>query len=276
MDVLRRFDPLVRAALERAYRRRYLAALGLSLLLVAGASRVMEALRGLDAASPLRDRSVEMLPYVELVELDEPEGGSAGGGTPGPPPPIVPPPEEITAVTPVAPTPAIPVPVAQPPPAPPTPRPPSPVAGTSVGTGSGGTGVGTGGTGAGEGTGDGDGTGDGAGDPGPPPLVASPERPPRGVRLRFPVYPEAARREGVRARVRVEVLVDEHGQPQQPRIVERVLLRRGNREQAVPSLPYGMEEAALDAARGYSWQSPAQHGGRRVRTYVTLTLQIGT
>src|SRR5690606_31118424 len=88
-------------------------------------------------------------------------------------------------------------------------------------------------------------------DVGPAPLVERPSQSPVPVRFSEPAYPPEARREGIRARVRVRVLVDDRGRVEEARIVERVRLGRGDREEPVSDLPYGMDEAALDAARRY-------------------------
>ncbi|HLT47053.1 MAG TPA: TonB family protein [Rubricoccaceae bacterium] len=109
---------------------------------------------------------------------------------------------------------------------------------------------------------------------GPAPLVERPSRSPVPVRFSEPAYPPEARREGIRARVRVRVLVDDRGRVEEARIVERVMLGRGDREELVPSLPYGMDEAALDAARRYQFR-PAQDDGRRVRSYTMITCSFG-
>jgi protein TonB len=139
------------------------------------------------------------------------------------------------------------------------------------GTGAPGTGPGNGrGTGPGSGTG----SGDGPEDEGPAPLVERPDRSPVAVRFSEPAYPPEARREGVRARVRVRVLVDERGRVMEAAIVGRVQLGRGDREEPVASLPHGMDQAALDAARRYQFR-PAQDDGRRVRSYTTITCSFG-
>ncbi|MDX1419328.1 MAG: TonB family protein [Rubricoccaceae bacterium] len=109
---------------------------------------------------------------------------------------------------------------------------------------------------------------------GPAPLVERPSRSPVPVRFSEPAYPPEARREGVRARVRVRVLVDDRGRVEEARIVERVRLGRGDREEPVADLPYGMDEAALEAARRYQFR-PAQDDGRRVRSYTTITCSFG-
>jgi TonB family protein len=111
-------------------------------------------------------------------------------------------------------------------------------------------------------------------DRGPAPLVERPTRSPVPVRFSEPAYPPEARREGVRARVQVRVLVDERGRVEEAQIVGRVLLGRGDREETVASLPYGMDRAALEAARRYQFRA-AQHDGQRVRSYTTITCSFG-
>jgi TonB family protein len=104
-------------------------------------------------------------------------------------------------------------------------------------------------------------------------LVEQPEQSPRVQRQVFPAYPDAARREGLRARVRVRVVVSEGGQVTEAQIVERVVVQARDREEAVSSLPYGMDAAALEAARRHLFR-PARDGGERVRAYAFLTLSF--
>ncbi len=121
---------------------------------------------------------------------------------------------------------------------------------------------------------------------GPPPLGAPPprtaaserivERParsPRRIHAPLPVYPDAARREGIRARVRVRVLVAETGGVLDAEIVGRETLDRRDQPTAVASLPYGMDDAALVAARTVRFV-PAQDGGERVRAWTVVTLSF--
>lgn len=111
----------------------------------------------------------------------------------------------------------------------------------------------------------------------PPPqptLVRSPDRSPVPVRFSEPAYPQAARDDGVRARVRIEVLVDELGRVQETRIIERVRIGRGDREEHVDSLPYGIDQSALDAAQRYQFR-PARHEGRAVQSYTIITCNFG-
>lgn len=110
--------------------------------------------------------------------------------------------------------------------------------------------------------------------PGPPAFVAEAQQQPTPLRFVEPDYPEAARRKNVRARVRVRVLVDERGRVQETAIVERLLVDRKDREEAVSSIGYGVEEAAQAAAARWHFR-PGRHEGRKVRTYTTITLAVG-
>ncbi len=107
-----------------------------------------------------------------------------------------------------------------------------------------------------------------------PVLVRNPDRSPRPVRFSEPVYSAEARDADAKARVKVEVLVDEFGHGSDERIIERVLIGRGGREEIVFDLPFDLDEAALAAARRYTFR-PAQDGGRAVRSYTTITLRVG-
>ncbi len=104
-------------------------------------------------------------------------------------------------------------------------------------------------------------------------IVERPERSPRLVRASLPVYPPQAQREGVRARATVRVLISEGGQVTEATITERVLIGRGDEETVVSSLPYGLETAALDAARRHLFR-PARDDGERVRAYATISLSF--
>lgn len=118
------------------------------------------------------------------------------------------------------------------------------------------------------------------GPPAPPPppptpeVVRDPDRAPFQVGPVLPVYPDAALREGIRARIRVEVLVDVRGRVLDARIVERIRLGRGDREEPVSTLPHGMDEAALAAARASRFR-PARKDGQAVSSYATITLSFG-
>lgn len=102
-------------------------------------------------------------------------------------------------------------------------------------------------------------------------IVEQPTRSPRQRRVPLPSYPDAARREGVRARVRVRVLVSETGRVLSAEVTDRFLVDRRDDETPVASLPYDMDAAALDAARRSSFQA-ARDGDERVRAYAVITL----
>lgn len=102
-------------------------------------------------------------------------------------------------------------------------------------------------------------------------IVERPTRSPRQRRVPLPSYPEAARRDGIRARVRVRVLVSETGRVLSAEVTDRFLVDRRDDETPVASLPYDMDAAALDAARRSSFQA-AREGDERVRAYATITL----
>lgn len=107
-----------------------------------------------------------------------------------------------------------------------------------------------------------------------PVFVERADRRPRTVRPIFADYPPEAERRDIRARVRVRVLVDERGQVQEALILERFLLDKRDREERVAEIGYGVEEAALEAARRTPFR-PGRHDGRAVQTYTTLTLSVG-
>lgn len=121
------------------------------------------------------------------------------------------------------------------------------------------------------------------GPPGPPaeaeeegPLfVESAEVRPRIVRSAVPDYPAEAQRRGVRARVRLRVLIDERGAVLEREITERFLLDgRGHEEEAVEALGFGIEEAVLEAVGRFRFR-PGRHAGRPVQTYTVITLSVG-
>ncbi|MEO1478622.1 MAG: TonB family protein [Bacteroidota bacterium] len=109
--------------------------------------------------------------------------------------------------------------------------------------------------------------------PAAPAFVERPQRSPSQLSMILPTYPDEARRAGIRARVRVKVLVTEGGQVTEAQVVERLLLR-GDEERVVETIGYGVEEAALDAARRQRFR-PARHEGARVRAYTTATYSFG-
>ena len=127
---------------------------------------------------------------------------------------------------------------------------------SSGGDGSAGGYNGSGGTGTG-GYGDGDGDGDGAGTaPSGPKTITAP----RILSKVEPVYPEEARREGIRGSVGVRIEVLENGRP-------------GEIEVQRSSGPDLLDEAALRAVRKWRFV-PAQEedSGRAIRCFTTLTV----
>jgi len=107
--------------------------------------------------------------------------------------------------------------------------------------------------------------------------VPAAQQPDRGIRLLRnvqPNYPAAAQEAGVRARVRIEVSVSEKGRVEDARIVERWRVSEGGRARPVAELGYGLEEAALNAARRHLFR-PAQHNGHPVASRTTITIGFG-
>lgn len=104
------------------------------------------------------------------------------------------------------------------------------------------------------------------------------QRPDQNARLlRYvePDYTRAARDEGIRARIVVEVKVDPQGRVQEASILERTLLsEEGTPVRTVSHLGYGLEEAALSAARRCLFR-PARVDGKPVPTRTTLTISFG-
>lgn len=98
---------------------------------------------------------------------------------------------------------------------------------------------------------------------------------PRPVRIVQPEYSREAQRRNIRARVVVEVLVDERGSVADVKVTRRVLLNKDATEkESVDSIGYGIEQAAIDAATQYMFRA-AREGGVAVRSYTTLTFTFG-
>ncbi|MEM6645192.1 MAG: energy transducer TonB [Bacteroidota bacterium] len=113
--------------------------------------------------------------------------------------------------------------------------------------------------------------GDSDKDSGPPAPMTSPKL----FRFVEPNYTDAARRRGIRAEVALEVLVNERGRVEEAKIVQRYLLGKNpDDKEAVTELGYGLEEAALEAARRFGFR-PARQGGKAVRSYTTFSLSFG-
>lgn len=97
----------------------------------------------------------------------------------------------------------------------------------------------------------------------------------RLLRYVEPTYTRAARRDNVQAEVVIEVKVDAQGRVEAATVVQRTLLDEdGNPVQAVDKLGYGLEAAALRAARKCLFR-PARAGGEPVATRTTLTIRFG-
>ena len=98
---------------------------------------------------------------------------------------------------------------------------------------------------------------------------------PKAVRFVEPEYTREARRKRVRAEVVVEVLVGDGGRVLETRIEERFLLDRdGTDKTPVTEVGYGLEEAALSAAKRWIFR-PARENGKPVSAYTTLTFTFG-
>lgn len=106
-------------------------------------------------------------------------------------------------------------------------------------------------------------------------VAARADKGPSPVRIATPQYPREAKRRNIRAEVVIEVLVDERGRVKEARIIKRFLLDKNNAEREPVSLVgYGIEEAALAAARKHIF-SPARQNNKRVSSYTILKFQFG-
>lgn len=108
-----------------------------------------------------------------------------------------------------------------------------------------------------------------------PTATRTPDTNARLFRAVQPDYPSAARKDGVRARVRVSVQVSETGRVTTATVLKRWRLSDGGQARPVAQLDYGLEEAALVAARRSRFR-PAQQNGRPVASQTTLTFEFGT
>lgn len=90
-----------------------------------------------------------------------------------------------------------------------------------------------------------------------------------------PDYPSSARERSVQARVRVSVQVSKTGRVKAAAVLKRWRLLDGGRARRVAHLEYGLEEAALVAARRSRFR-PAQHNGMPVASQTTITFEFGT
>ncbi len=101
-----------------------------------------------------------------------------------------------------------------------------------------------------------------------------PTRGPQRVRGGQPEYPREAKRRGIEAEIRLQVMVEPNGAVTEMEIVDRKLIDDGRRT-TVDELGYGLEQAALDAAREWRFR-PALENGKRVRHAYTITMSFGT
>lgn len=107
-------------------------------------------------------------------------------------------------------------------------------------------------------------------------VSARADKGPQPRRIVEPQYPREANRRNIRAEVVVRVLVNRSGRVERTEILERYLLNKddGSREEAVSEIGYGIEAAALDAARQWMF-SPAREEGRIVQSWTTVALRFG-
>ncbi len=96
----------------------------------------------------------------------------------------------------------------------------------------------------------------------------------RLLRLSEPAVPQEARRQDISARVELEVVVNNRGEVEEATISARYLIRADGSEERVAELGYGLEEAALDAARRLLYR-PAMQDGEEVAERTTVSLTIG-
>lgn len=107
--------------------------------------------------------------------------------------------------------------------------------------------------------------------------ATSARQPDTGARLLRnvqPRYPSAAHDDGVRARVQIAVKVAKNGRVQDATILKRWRISESGRARPVADLGYGLDEAALKAARRSLFR-PARHRGKPVATRVTITFSFG-
>lgn len=101
-----------------------------------------------------------------------------------------------------------------------------------------------------------------------------PDRNPRLFRAVQPDYPPAARENGVQARVQVSVQVSKTGRVEEATILKRWRLSDGGTARPVSQLEYGLEKAALGAARRSRFR-PARKNGLPVASQTTITFEFG-
>lgn len=103
---------------------------------------------------------------------------------------------------------------------------------------------------------------------------AQPATTARLLRAPQPTYTEAARRNDIRARIAVRVQVDARGVVQDATIRARWRVDAHGNEQPTATLGYGLDEAALNAARRARFR-PARDAGQPVATETVITFRFG-
>lgn len=107
-----------------------------------------------------------------------------------------------------------------------------------------------------------------------PPAGQQPDTNPRLFRAVQPKYPTAARERSIRARVQVAVQVSKTGRVERATILKRWRLSSEGHARPVARLNYGLEKAALAAARRSRFR-PAEDGGTPVASQTTITFEFG-
>lgn len=108
-----------------------------------------------------------------------------------------------------------------------------------------------------------------------PTATRTPDTNARLFRAVQPDYPSAAREQEVRARIQVAVQVSKTGRVKEATVLKRWRLSEKGRAHPVAQLNYGLEQAALAAARRSRFR-PAKQNGRPVASQTTLTFEFGT
>lgn len=104
--------------------------------------------------------------------------------------------------------------------------------------------------------------------------MRTPDTNARLLRYAEPDYPASARKDKLRARLVVEVQVNERGQVEEAAVIERHMSTGNRPMQPVDQVGHGLEAAAVEAARRCLFR-PARAGGEPVATRTTLTISFG-
>ena len=98
---------------------------------------------------------------------------------------------------------------------------------------------------------------------------------PQIVRIIQPEYPRAARGKDVRATIVVNVWIDEQGVVREAAVVQSYLLGEdASDKQPVPEVGYGLEEAAVEAAKQWLFR-PAYQNGQPIPSNHAVTFNFG-